>query len=102
MAAEDFAVALDHPESAEAVKFELQDYDFSTVLVDPPRAGLDAATLAQVQRFERIIYISCNPDTLADNLQTLTQTHRLERLAFFDQFPYTHHAECGVYLTKKV
>ena len=101
MAAEDFAVALDNPESEQASKFDLQDYDFSTVLVDPPRAGLDAATLQQVQRFERIIYISCNPDTLADNLQTLTQTHSIERLAFFDQFPYTHHAECGVYLIKK-
>ncbi|SFX60910.1 tRNA (uridine(54)-C5)-methyltransferase TrmA [Marinospirillum alkaliphilum] len=101
MAAEDFSVALDNPTSAEAIKFELQDYDFSTVLVDPPRAGLDAATLAQVQRFERILYISCNPDTLADNLNTLTRTHRVERFAFFDQFPYTHHAECGVYLVKE-
>lgn len=98
MAAEDFAIALDNPESEQASKFDLQDYDFSTVLVDPPRAGLDDATLQQVQCFERIIYISCNPDTLAANLQTLTKTHRIERLAFFDQFPYTHHTECGVYL----
>jgi len=101
IAAEDFSRALNEPDSAVASKFNLQDYDFSTVLVDPPRAGLDKTTLEQVQNYERIIYISCNPATLADNLKTLTLTHKIERLAFFDQFPYTHHAECGVYLVRK-
>lgn len=101
MAAEDFSKALNEPDSEEASKFNLQAYDFSTVLVDPPRAGLDQATLEQVQHYERIIYISCNPVTLADNLKTLTLTHKIERLAFFDQFPYTHHAECGAYLVRK-
>lgn len=100
MAAEDFSEALNDPNSTEAGKFDLQDYDFSTVLVDPPRAGLDNDTLEQVQKYERIIYISCNPETLADNLKTLCLTHKIERLAFFDQFPYTHHAECGVYLVR--
>lgn len=101
MAAEDFATALEQPDSDSARKFDLGNYDFSTVLVDPPRAGLDAATLQQVLRYDRILYISCNPDTLADNLQTLTQTHQIQRFAFFDQFPYTHHAECGVYLVRR-
>lgn len=101
MAAEDFSKALNEPDSKEASQFNLQDYDFSTVLVDPPRAGLDKDTLEQVQNYERIIYISCNPVTLADNLKTLCQTHAIERLAFFDQFPYTHHAECGVYLVRR-
>lgn len=101
IAAEDFSKALNEPNSEEASKFNLQAYDFSTVLVDPPRAGLDNDTLAQVQNYECIIYISCNPATLAENLKTLTLTHRIERLAFFDQFPYTHHAECGVYLVSK-
>lgn len=101
MAAEDFSKALNEPDSKEASKFNLQAYDFSTVLVDPPRAGLDQATLEQVQNYERIIYISCNPVTLADNLKTLTLTHNIERLAFFDQFPYTHHAECGAYLVRR-
>ena len=101
MAAEDFSKALNDSGSAEASKFNLQAYDFSTVLVDPPRAGLDQATLEQVQNYEQIIYISCNPVTLADNLKTLTLTHKIERLAFFDQFPYTHHAECGAYLVRR-
>ncbi|HQQ62360.1 MAG TPA: tRNA (uridine(54)-C5)-methyltransferase TrmA [Pseudomonadales bacterium] len=79
----------------------LQDYHFSTVLVDPPRAGLDDGTLRLLERFENILYISCNPTTLAQNLQTLCQTHTIQRTALFDQFPYTHHMEAGVFLAKK-
>lgn len=79
----------------------LNDYAFSTVFVDPPRAGLDEKTVAMVQGFDNIIYISCNPHTLADNLHTLTQSHRIQRLALFDQFPYTDHMECGVYLQRR-
>ncbi|CAM3577068.1 tRNA (uridine(54)-C5)-methyltransferase TrmA [Parendozoicomonas haliclonae] len=80
---------------------DLDSYNLSTILVDPPRAGLDPATEALVQRFETIVYISCNPLTLQDNLKTLTQTHKIERLALFDQFPYTDHMETGVLLTRK-
>lgn len=81
---------------------DLDRYRFSTVLVDPPRVGLDAATLDLVRGFDHICYISCNPETLLDNLQALMNTHRMEQLAFFDQFPYTHHMECGVLLRKVV
>jgi tRNA (uracil-5-)-methyltransferase len=78
----------------------LDDFRFSTVLVDPPRAGLDPDTIRLIQRFDNIIYISCNPDTLAANLQTLCETHTVVRTALFDQFPYTHHMESGVMLKK--
>lgn len=77
----------------------LEDYQFSTIFVDPPRAGLDEGTLALASRFKNIIYVSCNPDTLKSNLQTLTQTHRITEFAVFDQFPYTDHIESGVCLT---
>lgn len=80
---------------------DLADYDFSTVFVDPPRAGLDEKTLSMVQGFDNILYISCNPHTLVDNLQTLSKTHVINRAALFDQFPYTDHMECGVYLQRK-
>ena len=79
---------------------DLAEYQFGTVLVDPPRAGLDQGTLDLIQRFERIIYISCNPVTLMDNLQQLKQTHQLQAKAMFDQFPYTDHVETGVLLTR--
>jgi tRNA (uracil-5-)-methyltransferase len=80
---------------------DLTAYDFSTVLVDPPRAGIDDDTLALIQQFDNIIYISCNPLTLADNLQTLCLTHEVKRAAVFDQFPFTEHIESGVYLARK-
>lgn len=78
----------------------LTDYEFSTVFVDPPRAGIDDDTLALISQFDHIIYISCNPDTLADNLTTLCKTHTVKRSALFDQFPYTHHIEAGVLLSR--
>ena len=78
----------------------LAEYDISTVFVDPPRAGIDDATLHLLQRFERIIYISCNPQTLAANLATLTQSHRISKAAVFDQFPHTQHVEAGVLLER--
>lgn len=79
----------------------LHEYDLRTLFVDPPRAGLDEHTLEMAAGFDSIIYISCNPTTLAENLSVLTKTHRVERFALFDQFPYTDHMESGVLLSKK-
>jgi len=79
----------------------LDDYDFGTVLVDPPRAGLDAKSLQLVQHFDHILYISCNPETLHENLITLQESHSIEAMALFDQFAYTKHAEMGVILKRR-
>ncbi len=80
----------------------IKDYEFGTVFVDPPRAGIDDETLKILSQFDNIIYISCNPDTLFDNLLFLDKTHDIKRFALFDQFPYTHHIESGVWLVKRV
>ena len=80
---------------------DLDSYSFSHILVDPPRAGLDAKTLEFVQGFDYIIYISCNPETLAANLKQISQSHEVVTAALFDQFPFTPHMESGVYLRKK-
>ena len=80
---------------------DLKNYDFSTIFVDPPRAGVDDETLKLVARFDNVLYISCNPETLRANLDTLCQTHTIERVALFDQFPFTYHIESGVWLKKK-
>lgn len=79
----------------------LADYRFSTLLVDPPRSGLDAGTLELAKRFDNILYISCNPETLRANIAALQSSHGIAALALFDQFPYTHHLECGVLLQKR-
>ncbi|QXH36453.1 tRNA (uridine(54)-C5)-methyltransferase TrmA [Pseudomonas muyukensis] len=80
---------------------DLKAYDFGTVFVDPPRAGMDPDTCELTRRFERILYISCNPETLAQNIAQLQDSHRVERCALFDQFPYTHHMESGVLLVRR-
>jgi tRNA (uracil-5-)-methyltransferase len=80
---------------------DLDECDFKTVLVDPPRAGLDDDTVKLVSNFDRIIYISCNPDTLFKNVEAFSDTHQISRFALFDQFPYSHHVECGLVLDKK-
>uniref|UniRef100_A0A7S3NPH0 Uncharacterized protein n=1 Tax=Aureoumbra lagunensis TaxID=44058 RepID=A0A7S3NPH0_9STRA len=79
---------------------QLSDYDFGAVLVDPPRAGVEEAALKLLASFPRIIYFSCNPESLARDLLFLRQTHALDQLAVFDQFPYTEHIECGLILRK--
>lgn len=43
----------------------------------------------------------CNPYTLCQNLAVLSNTHRIEKAAMFDQFPYTEHAETGLWLIRK-
>lgn len=102
MSAEEFAAALRGEKGGRRVtEMALEEYAFSTVLVDPPRAGLDEASCRQLSEYSRVVYISCNPDTLELNLETLSHTHRIARFALFDQFPWTHHCECGVLLEKK-
>lgn len=102
LSSEEFVQALDKVRPFNRLSHvNLDDYQFSTVFVDPPRAGLDPATTAVTQRFDNIIYISCNPETLKTNLETITRTHGIRAFAAFDQFPYTHHLECGVILKKR-
>jgi len=78
----------------------LKSYEFESVFVDPPRAGLTPSVTEFVKTFEKIIYISCNPLTLARDLEEL-KMFDIEEIAMFDQFPHTKHIECGVKLTKK-
>lgn len=79
----------------------LDEYNFSTIFLDPPRAGLDVTTTQLSQEFDNIIYISCNPETLYRDLEELTKTHTIEKFALFDQFAYSHHIESGVILKRK-
>jgi tRNA (uracil-5-)-methyltransferase len=78
----------------------IDQYQLQTLFVDPPRAGLDEDTVAMARQFPTIIYISCNPVILSQNLQKLCDTHRIASFALFDQFPYTDHMECGVVLKR--
>jgi len=102
MSAADVSAALSgEREFRRFAHLDLGSYTFGTVLVDPPRAGLDDAALAFVQGFDKIIYVSCNPDSLRENLLLLTSTHELVRSALFDQFPFSEHIETGVILQRR-
>jgi len=79
----------------------LDDYNFSHVLTDPPRAGIDEKSLEFILNFENIIYISCNPQTLKRDLKVLTKEFDIVDFAIFDQFPHTNHIESGIILHKK-
>ncbi|MEM0673188.1 tRNA (uridine(54)-C5)-methyltransferase TrmA [Dickeya oryzae] len=102
MAAEEFTQAMTGVRQFNRLQgIDLTSYRCETIFVDPPRSGLDNETVKLVQAYPRILYISCNPETLCANLETLSQTHQISQLALFDQFPYTHHMECGVLLEKR-
>ncbi|MFT2111799.1 tRNA (uridine(54)-C5)-methyltransferase TrmA [Marinomonas sp. 2405UD68-3] len=102
MASEDVSAALNGESELpkQLVEAGMELLSPNVVLVDPPRAGLDDATVELVRKVDKILYISCNPETLKNNLIALVRTHKVERYAIFDQFPYTHHIECGVYLSR--
>lgn len=101
LSSEEVVQALDKFRAFRRLKdIDLDSYDFNTLFLDPPRAGLDEDTLRLASRFNNIIYISCNPNTLLDNLQSLKQ-HTVCSIAAFDQFPFTHHLEVGAILKKR-
>lgn len=96
--------ALRHVHSNSAFKkdeYGLANHNFQTVFLDPPRPGADPSTLSVIKAIPNIIYISCNPVSLHDNLKVLRATHSIRKFAVFDQFPYTEHVECGVLLTQR-
>ncbi len=67
------------------------------VVLDPPRAGLTPRAVRRVLELapRRIVYVSCNPTTLAGNAELLTDGgYRLERVRSVDMFPHTAHVEC--------
>lgn len=102
MSAEEFTDALKETREYRRLKdVDLTDFNFKTIFVDPPRAGLDDLTREFVKNFEEIIYISCNPVTLHRDLQSITNTHKIVSFGFFDQFAYTKHIESGVILKQK-
>ena len=102
MSVEEFVEALDGVrEFRRMSEIDIDSYNINTIFVDPPRSGMDEATCAFASRYEYILYISCNPETLLRDMHLLCETHEVMEMALFDQFPYTHHVEMGVKLKKK-
>lgn len=103
MSSEEFTEALDGVREFRRMKeINIDEYKLETLFVDPPRSGLDDRSRAFCRRFDHIIYISCNPETLRRDLEELKDEYELIQMAAFDQFPYTPHLEMGAVLKRKV
>ena len=70
------------------------------LIVDPPRHGLDKVTREKIMLSDvnRVVYVSCNPITLARDLNILKEKYMLKDITLFDMFPNTSHVECVVKL----
>lgn len=74
------------------------------LLMDPPRSGSDENFLNAVLQItpQRIVYISCNPETLARDLKYLAKRgYQVQKGTAVDMFPFTEHVECVVLLSRK-
>lgn len=74
-----------------------------TLILDPPRAGLNKATLGNIMKVlpNKIIYVSCDPFTLVRDLKELLNEYQMTKTYILDMFPYTHHIETVVILEKR-
>lgn len=74
------------------------------VIMDPPRAGSTVKFMSAAVKLspKRIVYVSCNPETLARDLNYLTKNgYAVKRITPVDMFPHTDHCECCVQLYRK-
>lgn len=81
---------------------QIQD-KYSVVIVDPPRSGLDIKTISILKKWKvkRIVYVSCDPVTLARDLNQLKEIYEIEELTPVDMFPNTYHVECVCVLNRR-
>ena len=72
------------------------------LIADPPRAGMHPKVVEQIAALgpERFVYVSCNPQTQARDLQMLSEHYRIEAVQPVDMFPHTHHVENVVKLRR--
>ena len=77
--------------------------DVVLVLLDPPRAGVEPEIINALLNLQpaRIVYVSCDPATLARDMRLLSASYSLERIAAFDMFPQTHHVETVAHLVRR-
>ncbi|RJR36995.1 MAG: 23S rRNA (uracil(1939)-C(5))-methyltransferase RlmD [Desulfobacteraceae bacterium] len=78
-------------------------YKPDVLVIDPPRDGMHKDVLAAVLRLqsERVVYVSCNPSTLARDLRIMTEEYEILEVQPFDMFPHTYHVESVVKLVRR-
>lgn len=81
----------------------LKETNIDTLIMDPPRGGSDKKTLKSLLEIEpkKIIYISCNPITLARDINVLREKYDIKDVNAFDMFPNTYHVETICVMERK-
>ena len=79
------------------------DISVDVLMVDPPRKGLASSLIDSLKNIkpEKIVYISCNPATLARDLSLLSDTYEIGDVTPVDMFPMTNHIESVTQLKLK-
>lgn len=79
----------------ELEKLQRQNVYFDTLIVDPPRKGLDEEGIDIIMKLKpkKIGYVSCNPATLARDLNKLSELYNIDKINLVDMFPWTSHVE---------
>lgn len=74
-----------------------------TIIIDPPRSGLTEKAKKTIKEIlpKKVIYISCDPITLARDLSELKETFSIEKFYILDMFSYTYHVECVCVLNRR-
>ena len=80
-------------------KNNINSYNFSHILVDPPRSGLNAEVIDIIKKFKNIIYISCSYESYVRDISMLNE-FSLKHIEIYDQFPNTEHLELVSLLSK--
>ena len=82
---------------------EISNISSDVVVVDPPRSGLDKKTINTLlnSSSKKIVYVSCDPITLARDLNILKERYELKNITLFDMFPNTRHIETVCNLDRK-
>lgn len=70
----------------------ISDFNFSHILLDPPRSGLTEDVINLASNFKNIIYVSCNAETYIRDIN-LIRSHKITNIELFDQFPNKNHLE---------
>ncbi len=82
---------------------EISKDGIDVVLLDPPRKGCSPELLDTIKKFsaKKIVYISCNPDTLARDIKFLSDSYSCDKVTPVDMFPRTGHCETVVLLSRQ-
>mgnify|MGYP002431080489 CR=1 FL=1 len=90
-------------DAADKLTYLSKKKNIDVLVVDPPRSGLDDLMLETMlrSRITKIIYVSCNPSTLAKNLAVLSERYEVRQIVPFDMFPHTANLETIVQLERR-